>query len=163
MKSVIYTLSLLFLFSCQQQSKVESLDKEKISKEVSEMFAQYYQAVSENGLTAEFEYLDTSEDFFWVPPGYSMPLDYDSVKAIVNKNAELFGSVKFENDTLHVIPLTNEIANYTGVFKGVMTEKTGIVSKVKFIESGTVIKRADGWKRLSGQSEILNIKSEVLE
>jgi len=41
-----------------------------------------------------------------------------------------------------------------------MIDTSGIKSSAIIIESGTVIKRSDGWKLLSGQSAILNPESE---
>ncbi|MDW7690645.1 hypothetical protein R9C00_22195 [Flammeovirgaceae bacterium SG7u.111] len=55
---------------------------------------------------------------------------------------------------LEVFPLTNEIANYSGTVRGRMVDKSGVETNVTIIESGTVIKREDGWKLLSGQSAV---------
>ena len=75
---------LILLTSCLDTSELNDVDKEKISKEVSMMFDLYHSAISREGLVGEFDYLDDSEDFFWVPPGYTSPLDFDSVKTILS-------------------------------------------------------------------------------
>lgn len=124
------------------------------------MFNNYHNDIKKDGLTAEFKYLDHSSDFFWVPPGYSSALTYDSVNSILMTNAKLYSEILFEWDTLQIFPLTKEIANYSGIVKGTMTDTSGIETSVLIIESGTVIKRPDGWKLLSGQSAILEPESE---
>jgi len=104
--------------------------------------------------------LDKSSDFFWVPPGYNTALSYDSVKNILEINSKAYRSVEFQWDTIQIFPLTNEIANYSGIVNGIMIDTSGIKSTVSIIESGTIIKREDGWKLLSGQSRLLETESE---
>lgn len=151
---------LLFLVSCTTSTDLNVADKEEIIAEVSEMFEAYHNDIRMDGLTAEFAYLDDSEDFFWVPPGYNSALSYDSVRSILLTNAKLFKAVMFAWDTLQIFPLTFDIASYSGIVSGSMTDTTGNVSKVLIIESGTVIRRSDGWKILSGQSAVMEPNSE---
>ena len=151
---------LLLLISCVQTEKLNASEKELVVADVREMFNNYHSDIGKNGLTAEFKYLDRSPDFYWVPPGYNSALTYDSVHTILVNNAKLFREILFEWDTLQVFPLTNEIANYSGIVKGSMTDTAGIVTSVLIIESGTVIRRPDGWKLLSGQSAVLELEYE---
>lgn len=74
----------------------------------------------------------------------------------MNASHKALLSVKMEWDTLQVFPLTNEIANYSGIVDGVMIDTSGIEARMSILESGTLIKREDGWKLLSGQSKILD-------
>ena len=140
------------MYSTEQLNDTE---KDIIISDVKEMFNNYHSDIKNEGLTAEFKYLDQSSDFFWVPPGYNSALDYDSVYSILVNNAKMFSEVIFEWDTLQIFPLTEEIANYSGIVEGSMTDTLGIVNSVLIIESGTVVKRSDGWKLLSGQSAVL--------
>ena len=151
---------ILLLNACVQTEKLNSSEKELVVADVREMFNYYHSDIGKNGLTAEFKYLDKSPDFFWVPPGYNSALTYDSVHTILVNNAILFREIIFEWDTLQVFPLTNEIANYSGIVKGSMTDTSGIVTSVFIIESGTVVRRSDGWKLLSGQSAVLEPEYE---
>lgn len=153
-------ITLLLLNSCVQTEKLNASEKELIVAEVREMFNNYHSDIRKSGLTAEFKYLDKSSDFFWVPPGYNSALTYDSVHTILVNNAKLFREILFEWDTLKIFPLTNEIANYSGIVKGSMTDTSGIVTSVLIIESGTVVRRSDGWKLLSGQSAVLEPEYE---
>ncbi len=158
-----YYLVVIILFlvnSCVQTEELNASEKELVVADVREMFNNYHSDISKNGLTAEFKYLDKSPDFYWVPPGYNSALTYDSVHTILVNNAKLFREILFEWDTLQVFPLTNEIANYSGIVKGSMTDTSGIVTSVLIIESGTVVRRSDGWKLLSGQSAILEPEYE---
>ena len=160
MRNYLAVIILLLLNSCVQTEKLNASEKELVVADVREMFNNYHSDIRKNGLTAEFKYLDKSPDFYWVPPGYNSALTYDSVYTILVNNAKLFREIIFEWDTLQVFPLTNEIANYSGIVKGSMTDTAGIVTSVLIIESGTVIRRPDGWKLLSGQSAVLEPEYE---
>ena len=159
-KQIFGIVILMTLTSCSQNDKLNESEKELIINDVIEMFGNYHNDIRQDGLTAEFKYLDPSTDFFWVPPRYKSALSYDSVRQILEINAKSFQAIEFNWDTLQVFPLSDKIANYSGVVKGSMIDTSGIKSSVIIIESGTVIKRSDGWKLLSGQSAILNPESE---
>ncbi len=159
-KQIFAIVILMTLTSCSQTDKLSESEKELIINDVIEMFGNYHNDIRQDGLTAEFKYLDPSTDFFWVPPGYKSALSYDSVRQILEINAKSFRAIEFNWDTLQVFPLSDKIANYSGIVKGSMIDTSGIKSSVIIIESGIVIKRSDGWKLLSGQSAILNSESE---
>lgn len=147
-----FCVLLLTLFACSPVDNAPEFNKETIISEVTQMFDNYHRDIREQGLTGEFKYLDQSDDFFWVPPGYESALTFDSVKAILVTNAAGFEKVEFHFDTLQIFPLATHIASYSGIVKGSMKDITGNQHLVAIIESGTVIKRPDGWKLLCGQS-----------
>lgn len=154
MKNAFYLLSLLTLsIACKKKDAPLNIDQ--VTTEVEQMLSDYHADIALEGLTAEFKYLDQSDDFFWVPPGYRTALSYDSVKSILEKNALAMASIAFEWDTLTIYPLSNEIASYTGIVAGQMTDTAGVASRVSIIESGTLIKRQGVWKLLNGQSAVL--------
>lgn len=150
----------MILSACGRTEKLHDVNNDRIIREIHKMLDDYHKAISEEGLTAEFRYLDKSSEFFWVPPGYNTALSYDSVKNILESNDKAFYSIKFQWDTLRIFPLTNEIANYTGIVSGLMIDTAKVESTISIIESGTIIKREDGWKLLSGQSRLLDRQSE---
>ncbi|MDW7690644.1 hypothetical protein R9C00_22200 [Flammeovirgaceae bacterium SG7u.111] len=80
------TLIMLAFFSCQSHQ----LDKEKVKEEVAQMFDEYHAAIKKEGLKGEFYFLDSSSDFFWVPPGSATAMNYDSVRRILETNALLY-------------------------------------------------------------------------
>ncbi len=47
----------------------------------------------------------------------------------------LFQAIEFNWDTLQVFPLSDKIANYSGIVKGSMIDTSGIKSSVIIIES----------------------------
>ncbi len=116
------------------------------------MLNDYHAAIKKDGLIAEFNYLDDSLDFFWVPPGYQSALSYDSVRTILEANAKAFKSTDLSWYTLEVFPQSNSLATYTGIVKGTMTDTANQTTNVSIIESGTLIKRENGWKLLCGQA-----------
>ncbi len=160
MKQILYLCAIIIINSCNRVHKSDNFDKERITKEIELMLSDYHTDINKKGLTAEFTYLDKSPDFFWVPPGYKSALNYDSVQTILMQNAKSLKEVKFQWDTLKIFPLSSKIANYTGIVNGIMIDTAEVESEVSIIESGTIIKRENGWKLLSGQSAILNTETD---
>lgn len=154
--SKLYSFLFIILVLGCKKEETKELDKAQIIGEIEIMFNDYHDAIKQNGLPAEFEYLDDSEDFYWVPPGYQSAIKYDSIKAILIQNNKSIQSIAFEFERLEVFPLTSEIANYSGIVKGKMTDTAQVTSTFKIIESGTLVKRKNGWKLLNGQSRNLN-------
>lgn len=133
-------------------SPKESMDPDTVIREVRTMFHEYELNVERHGLMAEFAFLDSSDDFFWVPPGYSSALSYDSVRAIVMQNAVQIRSITLAWDTLRIIPLSRSIAGYTGILRWDSEGSSGTVTKTRLIETGIVILREGKWKILCGQT-----------
>ncbi|WP_109300881.1 hypothetical protein [Aquimarina sp. AU474] len=157
MKQLLYTLILSLIFvSCNSSNEPKDFDKDSVKESVLLMFDNYHYDIKKEGLTAEFKYLDSSDDFFWVPPRFTSALSYDSVKHILEKNAKAYQTVSFDWDTITIFPLTQDIANFSGIVNSHMIDTSGVSSKFKIIESGTLIKRKSGWKLLNGQSAILD-------
>ena len=158
MKSPAYFIAINILLSfvtCSSPPENRQFDRGQIEKEVTTMLHDYHASMKDHGIAGEFDYLDNSSDFFWVPPGFQSKLDYDSVKVILEQTATVTKSISLEWRTLEVFPLSNEIATYTGIVESTMTDTANNVNEAVIIESGTVIKRSDGWKLLSGQSAVL--------
>jgi len=154
MKRISFLLLISIITSCTQSgpAKLTEEARNRVSGEVESMLNAYFDDIGKEGLLGEFKHLDSSPDFFWVPPGYNTAISYDSVKTILTENASNFLSIDFEWETLRIVPLKMGIANYTGVVSGTMIGASGDTTSVKMIETGTVIRRDNGWKILSGQS-----------
>ena len=158
MKIGQYLFILGIIAGCQASQDTEPFDRSKVEYEVITMLNDYHIAIKEGGFAAEFDYLDQSNDFFWIPPGYESALDFDSVKTILLGSASAFEHVDLDWETLQAYPLSNTIATYSGIVKGTMTDTTGVDNDVRILESGTLIRREDGWQLLSGQSRMLETK-----
>lgn len=157
MKYYFLLLVPLLLSSCRQKpAEFNPEQKSIIINEVKGMLAGYADDVRKNGLTAEVKYFDTSADFFWVPPNFTQALSYDSVVSILNESAGMMKMVDNKWDTLRIIPLTTNMATYTGHITSNVEDTFGNKASLLMWETGTVIKRADGWKLLSGQTSALN-------
>lgn len=152
-----YFIPAMFIVACNPKNdELSDTEKQIITENVRQALHDYYSDIEKEGLTAEFKYLDSSENFFWVPPGYAQPLSYDSIAHIIKKVAPGFQSVKNTWDTLHIQPLSNTTAVYTGKLFSVMTNTAGNISEVSLIETGFLIKRIDRWKLMCGQTAIIN-------
>jgi len=156
MKRQLLTIILLLtIVSCRQSTTLTENEKASIINDVQQTLDKYYNDIRKSGLTAEFKYLDTSSEFFWVPPGYSSSLSYDSVATILKQNAPTYKSIDNSFDTIRIIPLTYELATYTGRLNSTMTDTSNKVLTFSLVETGVLIKRQDGWKLLHGQTSIL--------
>ncbi len=112
--------------------------------------------VKSEGMLAELQYLDASDDFFWVPPGARSAISYDSLRSLLHQEALAYQSVTLYWDTLTVTALSPYIATYSGIVRGAMLDTTYGLASVAVIETGTAIRRPDGWKIVSGQSRNLD-------
>ncbi len=140
------------LHSCMRGKEMSETEKNDVTKASEKILNDYLSDVRENGLSAEFKYLDSSADFFWVPPGYRSALTYDSVRSILEQNAKSYRTFDLKWQNLKILPLANNLANYTGSALGSMVDTSGISTTLSMIETGTLIKRPDGWKLLCGQT-----------
>ena len=148
--------AIIIIASCNQPSGLNETDKANIIKEIHQTLSNYYSDIKKDGLTAELKYLDHSADFFWVPPGYAGAISYDSVSTILKQNAPLFSLIDNSYDTLRIIPLSRDLATYTGRLKSIMTDTSNKSISFSLLETGVLIKRDDGWKLLHGQTTTLN-------
>lgn len=145
-------------FACKSDGKRERTDKSRIREEVTHTLHRYHDAIRQNGLTAEFEFLDSSEDFFWIPPGFEQSLSYDSVSAILQLNANGFISISNHWDELNVVPLSEDYASYAGKLSSVSTDTSGHRATIRLIESGIMVRRNTGWKLLCGQTALIHLQ-----
>lgn len=145
----------LLLLACQTPSssaKFDTVAKKNVASEAIDMLKAYHEAIRVGGLSAEFAYLDSSSYFFWIPPNYDNALDFDSVKTILLQTDASIMGVNFNWEKIAVYPIAPELATYHGIVTGNMIDTSGTDFPVHILESGTLIKRPDGWKLLSGQS-----------
>lgn len=149
-------LFILLVASCNQSSTITESEKAKIIAEVRSTLDQYYNDIRKSGLTAEFQYLDNTKEFYWTPPGYPQSISYDSVAAILSQNSSKYKLIDNSFDTLRIIPLNEEYATYTGRLRSTMTDTAGIVTTFSLVETGVLVKRKDRWKLLSGQTSIVD-------
>jgi len=151
-----YRLTILvwLAVACSQSESLTETERIEIVLEAKQTLNNYYNDIRQEGLKAEFRYLDNSKEFFWVPPGYSSPISFDSVAAILNQNAPLFKSIDNSFDTLNIIPLSKELVTYTGRLQSAMIDTAGQSTTITLMETGILIKRKDGWKLLSGQTSV---------
>jgi hypothetical protein len=139
--------------SCSRdQGELSTAERDKVTEEVSSMFNDYFAAVKQGGLTKEFEFLDESEGFYWIPPGYKHPISFDSVKTFLIATAPVFLSVENSLDSIAIFPVSPTVARYVARIRSVTKDTSNFVSESMLLESGVVIKRSDGWKLLSGQT-----------
>src|SRR5262249_38223072 len=149
------------IFSCAPSMPFSDVEKKQVEKEARATLEQYYADVRKDGLMAEFRYLDSSREFFWVPPGYASPLSYDSVKTILKQNAGLFRLIDNSFESLAVMPLSREAAVYTGRLRSLSIDTSGTRQISLLMETGFLQKRKEGWKLVGGQTNFLKTLDPV--
>lgn len=156
--NLLQFIFILILFaSCRGTTKpLTQKDKDKITADVRQTLDDYYSDIKNDGLLAEFRYLDSSADFFWVPPGYMTSILYDSVAAVIRKNALQFTYVENYWNVLRITPLSDELTSYSGRTFSKMIDTARKVYEYKLVETGFMIKRNNKWKLLCGQTAIIN-------
>lgn len=123
-----------------------------VERDVRDMLAAYGHATETRGLLAEFTYLDSSAQFSWMPPGYSSPIDFDSVAVSLRTNAPLIRSISWKWTSLNVLPLNDTLAYYYGRLNSTTTLHTDSVLAMDLLESGLVVRRGPDWKLLAGHT-----------
>lgn len=135
-------------------SQEPMFDPSSTEAEVRIMFDQYASALRTHGLLHELPYLDTSAAFFWVPPGYSGAIGLDSIRTILERNAPALKRIDPHWSNLRIEPLNDSLAAYTGQLESVTVGLNNDTMRTSLLETGLVVKRADGWKLLCGQTGI---------
>ena len=143
------------LFSCKGGDEFTDKERASVTKEVRETLFKIDTEVKEKGLLAELKYLDSTQDFFWAPPGFWYNISYDSVVRIMRINASTITSVNNNWDTLKIIPISAKYATYTGRIHSITTTTTGKTVAMSLMETGLMVKRKDGWRIQSGQTSVL--------
>jgi hypothetical protein len=153
---ILIIFVVIMVTSCRQPTVLTENEKGEIIADVKLTLDNYYNDIRKSGLTAEFKYLDTSPDFFWVPPGYSNAVSYDGIVSAIKQNALRYKLVDNSFKKLQIIPHTQELVTYTGQLSSTLTDTAGRVSHYSLVETGVMIRRPDGWKLLNGQTSMLN-------
>lgn len=146
---------LAFAASCRQVPPYEASQIDVIDT-VHKTLDQYFANIEKDGINAEFNYLDASPNFFWVPPGAKQPLAYDTIVSMMKTNAARIRKMENRWDSLKIVPLNNDLASYAGRFHSIITDSGGRQSIQYFMETGIVIHRENGWKILNGQTTVLS-------
>lgn len=155
MKPAIVSIFVL-LVGCSEAPSFSEADQRRVAGEVDSMLHAYHDAMREGGLLTEFDFLDSTDAFFWVPPGYDSWLSYDSVESAIQTNARGLQSTDFRWEELRIDPISNDYATFTGVVHGVTVDTAGQVTEMDLVETGTVVRREGGWMLLNGQSAVLD-------
>ncbi|QQR86043.1 MAG: hypothetical protein IPJ76_15760 [Flavobacteriales bacterium] len=141
----------VFMCTCAAH-EAHRYEPQRIEAEVRAMFEQYANAQRSQGLRGELPFLDTSNAFFWVPPGYAGPIGFDSVRTIVERTAPTLRAIDPRWRALRIEPMNDSMAAYTGELEAVTVGMNDNTTRTTLLETGFVVKRADGWKLLCGQT-----------
>ena len=152
--SILFTLFAAVACKNNEQQFTEQ-EKALIADTIRQTLNNYYADIRKEGLLAEFRYLDSSSEFFWVPPGFENALNYDSIHSILIKNASSLSSIVNSWENLAIHPLSRELVNYTGKIRSTVTDTAGNVFNSTLLETGIMIRRKNGWKLLSGQTAVI--------
>ena len=155
-RQILATLITGSLASCSEPSLLTEKEKLDMIFSIRQTLDNYYNDIRKEGLTAELKYLDNTAKFFWVPPGYARHISYDSVVTNLKQNALHYKNIDNRFDTLWIIPLTRELATYTGKIHSTLTDTNNKKMTFSLVETRLLIKRPDGWKLFNGQTAIVD-------
>ena len=117
------------------------------------MLQAYFDATRIHGLERGLKYLDTTEAFFWVPPGYQERIPYDSVVAFIKRIAPAVAQVDNRWNDLHIQLLGKDEAVFTGEVSSTATGHDGVQRTTLLLETGVARRGDDGkWRLLCGQT-----------
>ena len=154
--SIIFLAAILLCLSCRQsENGLSEKSAANVREEVLSTLRQYHKDIRYEGMLAELKYLDSTDLFSWYAPGYTGPIGYDSVAGILAEMAPLYSSVSHRWDSLSVIPQSRTEASYSGTVTSSMTQRSGFTDTIRFREEGTMIKRKDGWKLVTGKTVVI--------
>ncbi len=158
MSRYLVLILFFFMYACNhpETSGLTDNEKDQVKKEIRATLKEINADIKRNGLNSELKYLDKSNEFFWVPPGYTSAISYDSVVRAIRRNAKIFKSVDQPFDTISIYPLAKDLATYTGRIHSTVIDTTGKVFESYLWETAVMVKRDIGWKLLSGQTTMLN-------
>lgn len=147
---------LLLACSCAEPGQfLEQRQKKAISDSIRQTLTNYFEDIRNQGLGAEFKYLDSSSDFFWVPPNYRSPISYDSVAVILKRYTPVYTSTDNSWEILMINPINDKLASYSGRIHSVTSDTSGKITNFTLVETGLVVKRRTGWKLLNGQTSVV--------
>lgn len=147
--------SLLWIIGCNHSPRFDDKAKQEVGSDVAATLHAYHVAICERGLLAEFAYLDSSEDFHWLPPGSAADWGFDSVARAIRVNAALLAETCGRWKHLEVYPIAWDTARYQGELEIKSRLVTGDTMTQRLKENGVMVRRADGWKLLSGKTEMM--------
>lgn len=154
--AAIFLLSAIVATGCKDATDLSEPERKHVISDVKEMLYQCNADVKAKGLHSEFDYIDNSPGFFWVPPGAAGPQPFDTIISMVGRNAARLKQVNNTFDTLIVIPITMRLAQYSARIHSIATDTAGAQTTTSLVETGLVVKRKNGWKLLSGQTSVCN-------
>jgi hypothetical protein len=157
---VRYIITILFtafvMVACKPALQGLSMSERiAISDSIRVTLQNYVADIGREGYLAEFRYLDSSENFYWVPPGRRSAISYDSVARILRAAAPLYQKVSIRWDSLAIHPLTAALGSYSGKLHSLVVSQKGDTAEFDLVETGIVIRRKSGWKLLSGHTSVV--------
>lgn len=149
-------LLMLAVVACRPSRPVmlDDKSKEEVRREATLMLQQYADQICKKGLGAEFAFLDSSQDFYWLPPGAHLAMGYDTVAASIRRNAKAIDSVCISWTSLEVAAIAIDTAGYAGNLHSWSVTRMGDTTVADLRETGVLIRRKSGWKLLGGQTDL---------
>lgn len=147
---------LIAVQGCQFQQKAWDAEaRSQVASEARAVLEAYHAEICREGLLAEFAYLDSSADFHWQPPGSTIEIGYDSVTKAIRQNAMVIDSTCGHWLELNVDAVSWDSARYIGVIEIWTRMANAETSIASLNEEGLMVKRKEGWKLLSGRTELV--------
>lgn len=155
MKNWIPIFLLLTLLSCSS-TQLHSNQKKRIIKEVQDALNENFADIKKYGFVGEINHLYNSPDFYWIPPRQTTAISYDSIVTILRKSTPFHKEVISTWDSLHILPITKNVASYSGKYNSVYTYTNDKKASFRIMETGVIIKKKGKWLLLNGHTSSLS-------
>src|SRR4030095_699528 len=112
----------------------------RVQHEIDSTLQQYHKDIEEKGLMADLSYLDSTDMFAWIPPGFNAPLCYDSIISMIRERAPAISKIELSWDTLSIAPVSRINGIYIAEITSITTDTSGHTDTQRLKEDGTLIK-----------------------
>lgn len=129
--------------------------RQKVAAEATQVLMDYQAAICKDGLLAEFAFLDSTDDFHWLPPGAAAPMDYDSVARAIRQNAAALDTACVTYADLAVTATAPDSARYTATVQSFAVTHEGDTSMASLREQGVLVLKNGKWWLLSGNTTMM--------
>ena len=145
---------------CQQQATLTQSQRAAIRDSVTQLKYRVWDEVRAKHFEGTLNCFDDSPEFFWVFTPDTTIILHDVFVAMLKGAFQDYRSIDVVWDRIHVEPLTNQYAVYTGKYHVTYIDTSGKVFKAIGVETGIVVHRPTGWKILNGQTFEARLKNE---
>jgi len=106
-----------------------------------------------DGIQSQLKYLDNSDKFQYTFLNSGKIYDYEELKKQLEISSSTDYKVNLSFDEFKITPLSDKLVSYSLILSG-YERIDGQNSDISLVETGTLIRRNDGWKIINAQTTV---------